>query len=147
LAELQIAHEIRIRASAGAVYDALTDPRQLARWWIPDTRGVSRAGQQLQFWFSSEGCQIVRVAELRPERVVRWRVPDDDGSEWAGTQIEFALQQGDGHTRVIFRHSGWQREIERFPYYSMSWAVFLVSLKDLLQKGKGYPFPNEWIHE
>jgi hypothetical protein len=29
----------------------------------------------------------------------------------------------------------------------MSWAVFLLSLKQLLEEGEGFPFPNKWVHQ
>jgi hypothetical protein len=30
-----------------------------------------------------------------------------------------------------------------FPHYSMRWSVFLLSLKDFLETGKGHPSPHD----
>jgi hypothetical protein len=88
----------------------------------------------------------MQVKALEPDCRVCWESVESDLSDWAGTEVEFTLApQEDRQTRLSFRHSGWQNELERFPYYSTSWAVFLMSLKDLLEKGKGHPFPNDWI--
>ena len=142
----EIHHEVRIRATPAAIYRALTDVQQLGAWWIPDTRGESKPGATLEFWFNPTAHQDLRVAALEPDRLVRWQALAADLSDWAGTEIEFRIVPGEAETRLQFRHFGWRHAVERFPYYSLSWAVFLLSLKDLLEKGQGHPFPNAWIH-
>ena len=141
----EIWHEIMIEAAPSAIYEALTDVGKLAQWWIPDTRGRSRPGEVLEFWFGEDACQPMQVTALETDRLVRWRATDSDLSDWAGTEVEFLILPNGGRARVHFRHSGYRDGTEGFPYYSMSWAVFLVSLKELLEKGKGHPFPNDWI--
>ncbi|MDW6024156.1 SRPBCC domain-containing protein [Mesorhizobium sp. BAC0120] len=145
MAMREIWHEVMIEAAPSAIYEALTDVRKLGQWWIPDTRGRSGQGEMLEFWFSEDACQLMQVSALEPDRLVRWRATDSDLSDWAGTEVEFRILPNFGRTRVHFRHSGYSDSTEGFPYYSMSWAVFLVSLKELLEKGKGRPFPNDWI--
>jgi hypothetical protein len=44
---------------------------------------------------------------------------------------------------VLFSHSGWRRDDGLLPHCSTKWAVFMLSLKDLLEKGKGLPAPND----
>jgi uncharacterized protein YndB with AHSA1/START domain len=145
MASREIWHEMRIKASPDAVYQALTDVKKLAEWWIPDTRGESKVGNTLEFWFDEQACQLMRVSALEADHLVQWRATDSDLSDWAGTEIEFRLFPQKERTLVHFRHSGYEDGVEAFPYYSTSWAVFLVSLKELLEKGKGHPFPNDWI--
>lgn len=128
-----------------AIYNALTNTETLALWWMPDTRGTSEVGKNLEFRFG-DFCQRVEVSRLEPSRRVGWRAADPDPADWAQTEIEFEILSPDEWTRVRFRHSGFREEIERLPYYSLSWAVFLLSLKELLEKGHGFPFPNRWIH-
>ena len=76
----QIQHQVGIKASADAVYQTLTDTKQLAKWWT-DTRGKS--------------------------------------------------------------HSNWADDTDFLAHCSTKWAVFLLSLKDLLEKGKGHPAPED----
>jgi hypothetical protein len=48
----RILHEVGIKASPEAVYQALTDTKKLAGWWTSDTRGSgSKVGDILEFWF------------------------------------------------------------------------------------------------
>jgi len=47
-----IRHEVGVKASPEAVYQALTDTKKLAGWWTSDTRGNgSEVGGVLEFWF------------------------------------------------------------------------------------------------
>lgn len=82
---------------------------------------------------------------LTSNECVRWDAIGAEQDGWAGTSVEFKILPEDGRVLLRFRHAGWRREVERFPYYSFSWAVFLLSLRDLLEKGRGCPFPNAWI--
>ena len=146
MANHEIRHEVGIEAAPAALYRALTDAKQLALWWIPDTRGASAPGGALEFWFG-EHCQEMRVTALEPDRLVCWRATDRGMPDWAGTEIEFALVPRDDRTTLRFRHAGWREATGAFGHCSMSWAVFLLSLKELVEVGKGFPFPNQWIHQ
>lgn len=141
----EIWHQVRIKASEDAVYHALTDPQLISQWWMPDTRGESKVGKTLEFWFG-ENCQPMKVIGLEPDKLVRWQAPEKGSDDWAGTEVEFKISSQSNQTYVHFRHFGWRPDVELIPYYSMSWAVFMLSLKELLEKGKGFPFPNQWIH-
>lgn len=146
MATKEIWHQIRIKASEAAVFAALTDPKKLAQWWIPDTRGESKVGGTLEFWLG-DNCQPMEVATLEPNKLVRWLAPKMGMDDWTGTEVKFRIYSKSDHTYIDFRHSGLRPDVELIPYYSMSWAVFLLSLKELLEKGKGFPFPNQWIYQ
>jgi uncharacterized protein YndB with AHSA1/START domain len=143
MAATEIWHEESMSASPRAVYEALTDVHKLGQWWIPATQGESATGTTLEFR-AEEFRQVMRVASLRTDELVQWQPTETGLPDWVGTEVEFALSPRDDRTVVRFRHSGFGDGIDRFPYYSMSWAIRLISLKALLEKGKGLPFPNEW---
>jgi uncharacterized protein YndB with AHSA1/START domain len=145
MAKDEIRHELGIKASSATVYEALTDVKKLGQWWIPDTRGESKTGKTLEFWFGESSCQVMQVTSLEADRLVRWAPTEKGMADWLGTEIEFAISPKDDRSMLHFRHSKWRDTEGAFAYCSMSWAVFLLSLKDLLEKGKGHPFPNEWI--
>jgi uncharacterized protein YndB with AHSA1/START domain len=146
MAAQEIRHEVRIKASPVALYEALTDASKLAQWWIPDTRGRSEPGRALEFWFGGH-CQEMRVTALRSNQLVRWQATERGLPDWVGSEIEFAISPKDDRAVVQFRHANWPGNAHGLPYCSMSWAVFLLSLKELLEKGKGFPFPNQWIRQ
>ncbi len=139
-----IHHEVGIKASPKAVYQALTDTKKLAGWWTSDTRGKgSKVGETLEFWFG-DFCQKFEVAELQLAKLVRWKADRKEGvDDWAGTEVAFSLSADKKQCYVNFSHSGWRMESGIFPHCSTKWAIFMLSLKDLLEKGKGHPYPKD----
>lgn len=139
-----IRHEVGIKASPEAVYQALTDTKKLAGWWTSDTRGSgSKVGDVLEFWFG-DFCQKFEVVELQPGELVRWKADGTDSmNEWAGTEVAYSLSVDEKQCLVLFSHSGWRSDRGFLPHCSTKWAVFMLSLKDLLEKGKGQPAPDD----
>jgi uncharacterized protein YndB with AHSA1/START domain len=137
-----ILHKIGIKSSSLAdVYRALTTIEGLSAWWTPDTRGESKPGGVIQFRFGAGGFDM-KVLELQPAERVLWQVVDGPG-EWVGTKISFDLKENGDWTIVLFKHEGWQEPVEFMHHCSTKWAVFLLSLKSLLETGTGAPHPNE----
>ena len=137
-----ILQKVGIKSSSqDDVYNALTTVEGLSRWWTRDTRGVSKVGGELQFRFGEGGFDM-KVLELHPAARVLWQVVDGP-DEWIGTTISFDLKQSDDWTIILFKHEGWREPVEFMHHCSTKWAVFLLSLKSLLETGKGAPYPNE----
>jgi uncharacterized protein YndB with AHSA1/START domain len=142
-----IAHEIAITASPAVVYNALTDAKKLEQWWTPNVRGESTVGADMEFRFG-DFCQGMKVVELLPDKLVRWTATDAGAPDWVGSEIEFMITSNStDEVRFQFRHSGFPGDVERLPIYSMTCAIFIISLKDFLERGTGYPFPNHWMYQ
>ncbi|HEY1506076.1 MAG TPA: SRPBCC domain-containing protein [Stellaceae bacterium] len=137
-----ILHKVGIRSSSpNDVYKALAAIEDLSRWWTSDTRGDGKVGGVIQFRFGNGGFDM-KVLELQPSKRVFWEVVDGP-EEWLGTKISFDIRQNDDWTIVLFKHADWQEPVEFMHHCSTKWAVFLLSLKALLETGKGGPWPNE----
>ncbi len=137
-----ILHKVGIKSSSPtAVYQALTTLDGLSAWWTTNTQGESRIGGVLQFRFGDGGFDM-KVLELDPGRRVSWQVIDGP-AEWIGTRISFEIAQRGDWTIVLFKHAGWKEPVEFMHHCSTKWGVFLLSLKALLETGKGRPWPNE----
>jgi uncharacterized protein YndB with AHSA1/START domain len=137
-----ILHKVGIKSSSpDDVYKALATVDGLSGWWTRDTRGDSKAGGVLQFRFGDGGFDM-KVLALDPGKRVLWQVIDGP-EEWLGTKISFDLKQNGHWTIVLFKHQGWKEPVEFMHHCSTKWAVFLLSLKSLLETGKGAPWPNE----
>ncbi len=142
-----IIHRIGIRAPAAQVYAALATIDGLAGWWTRDTTGVSQVGEVIRFGFRNpSGAEIghfeMEVLALGPSDLVRWRVRGGP-PEWVGTTISFQLKEQNGMTLVMFAHREWREEVEFMAHCSMKWALFLVSLRDLVERGAGQPAPDD----
>ena len=137
-----ILHRIGVeKSSPEQVYDALTTLEGLAGWWAEDTSGDTGVGDVIAFRFEA-GAVDMAVRELVPGKAVRWQVVRGP-EEWIGTHVQFDLRQDGDWTIVLFRHEGWREPVEFMHHCSTKWAVFLVSLKELLETGAGAPEPHD----
>jgi len=139
---MDILHRIGIKSSSlDAVYRALTTREGLSGWWTDDTQGDGRVGEVLQFRFGAGGIDM-KVIELQPAKRVSWQVVGGP-KEWIGTTVSWDLKQEGDWTGVLFKHQGWKEPVEFMHHCSTKWGVFLISLKSLLETGKGAPHPND----
>jgi hypothetical protein len=84
----------------------------------------------------------MKVLELDPNKRVLWQVVEGP-KEWIGTTIGWDLKQEGDRTLILFKHQGWEEPVEFMHHCSTKWATFLMSLKALVETGKGAPYPND----
>ena len=138
---VDILHRVGIKASPDDTYKALTTREGLAAWWTNNTQGEGKVGGVLQFRFGAGGFDM-KVLEVDPGARVLWQVVEGP-AEWIGTKVSFDLKKDGDSTIVLFKHQGWKEPVEFMHHCSTKWAVFLLSLKSLLETGKGSPDPND----
>jgi uncharacterized protein YndB with AHSA1/START domain len=137
-----ILHRVGIKSSSpGATYRALTTIEGLAGWWTQDTQGQSDLGGIVQFRFGTGGFDM-KVLELDPNKRVLWEVVDGP-EEWIGTNVSWDLKQEGDFTVILFKQQGWREPVEFMHHCSTKWAVYLLSLKSLLESGEGAPDPKD----
>jgi uncharacterized protein YndB with AHSA1/START domain len=143
---VDILHRVGIKSSLDDVYKALTTRERLAAWWTNDTQCESKVGGVLRFRFTADGVELggfdMKVLELDPAKRVLWQVIEGP-QEWIGTKISFELKQEDEYSIVLFKHQDWREPVEFMHHCSTKWATFLMSLKSLVETGKGAPSPND----
>ena len=136
-----ILHRVGIKStSPKETYKALTTCKGLAAWWTDNTRGETKVGGVLKFRFGERGGFDMKVLGREPNTSVLWQVVDGP-EEWIGTKVRFDLKQDGDYTIVLFKHQGWKAPVEFMHHCSTKWAVFLLSLKSLLETGRGAPYP------
>lgn len=142
-----IIHRIGIHSSASKVYKALSTIKGLAGWWTEETEGEERVGGKIEFTFRTptgdiKGKMVMEIEKLNADKTVRWKCTDGP-AEWIGTNITFDLSQQDDQTIIIFGHRNWKEPIEFMAHCSTKWAVFLLSLREFAETGKGKPSPHD----
>ena len=139
---VDILHRVGVMGSStDEVYRVLSTRDGLADWWTEQTQGESEVGSVLQFRFPAGGFDM-NVTTLDPGKRVHWEVIDGP-AEWVGTTVGFELKQEGPDAIVLFAHRGWREPVEFMHHCSTKWATFLLSLKALLETGKGAPSPND----
>jgi uncharacterized protein YndB with AHSA1/START domain len=137
---VDILHRLGMTASPKQVYEALTTVEGLAAWWTTDTSGDGEG--TLLFRFGEVGGFDMKVIDLQPNTRVQWEVIDGP-AEWVGTTVSFDLTHDGDWTIVLFAHAGWRDPVEFMSHCSTKWAIFLMSLKSLLETGAGAPHPHD----
>jgi uncharacterized protein YndB with AHSA1/START domain len=142
-----IIHRIGIKASEAQVYKAISTLEGLAKWWTEEVEGDEQLGGKIEFTFRSEngeikGQMIMEVSQLNPGKNVHWNCTEGP-EEWIGTCITFDLSKQDDQVILIFGHRKWREAVEFTAHCSMKWAVFLLSLREYVETGKGKPSPYD----
>jgi uncharacterized protein YndB with AHSA1/START domain len=144
---VDIIHRVGIVAPISKVYEAVSTVKGVAGWWTNETTGSSVVGGTITFRFLTlDGKEIgkmsAEVTALEPNKRVQWRVTEGP-AEWIGTDIVFDLYQEGEYTIVLFGHKNWREQVEFMAHCSMKWGVFMLSLRELVETGKGKPSPND----
>jgi len=84
----------------------------------------------------------MKVVALDSNKKVQWKCLEGP-PDWIGTDFTFDLSEADGQTILLFGHCNWKEATESLAHCSMKWAIFLLSLKDLVLTGKGKPSPHD----
>jgi uncharacterized protein YndB with AHSA1/START domain len=144
---VHINHRVGIKAPLEKVYEALSTVKGISGWWTKDTSGNSEPGGTITVKFnSSDGKEIGRmnmeVKSLEPGKKVHWTFTSGP-EEWIGTDAIFDLHAEGDYTIVLFSHRNWKEQVEFTSHCSMKWAIFLLSLKEMVETGKGRPSPDD----
>ncbi|MFV1972452.1 MAG: SRPBCC domain-containing protein [Thiohalobacterales bacterium] len=139
---VEIIHRIGIACTPADVFGALTTDEGLSRWWTTDTSGAGNTGSVIEFRFNGMGPDF-EVVELEKDALVRWRHSGGMPEAWIGTEVSFHLRSEESQTYVLFSHSNWKERSEFMGHCCTKWGVFLLSLKEAIETGKGRPFPND----
>jgi uncharacterized protein YndB with AHSA1/START domain len=128
---MDIHHAMVVHNQPRRLYEALTQPRDLAVWMDAPTVGESEVGSVIEF-HHDQGQRILKLAiiDLEDSVLVRWRVAQPVWPSDAAEQvITWTLLPFHGSTLVDFRMDGWPRDNDIYASVSYKWASFMVRLK------------------
>ena len=137
-----IIHQIGVKSTPQKIYELLTTDKGLSQWWTHETSGAGSVGSVIVFKFNDIALPF-EVTELVPNKKVVWKHQGQMPEAWKGTKIVFNLVEAENQTVVRFSHKNWDKSSDFMAHCCTKWAVFLLSLKDSVEKGKGNPFPND----
>jgi uncharacterized protein YndB with AHSA1/START domain len=131
---------MRVKASAGPLFDALTTTSGLTAWWTRAT-GSGDAGGELRFFFDPPEPCVIHVDQATRPTLVQWTVTICDFlPDWVGTRPTFTIEPVDGdESELQFRHHGLTSQLDCIDECTRGWDHFLVSLRDYVQVGRGMP--------
>src|SRR6185369_13656439 len=137
-----IRHQLLIRADQDKIFEALTTQEGLSNWWTRTCTCKPEVGFENEFRFGEQFLNRMKILDLQKDKRVEWECVEG-ADEWIGTHVIFDIEEKpDGKIFLNFQHAGWKDATEFFSNCNFNWGRFLLSLKYLLEKGKGNPFPD-----
>ena len=134
-----IYHNLQIKASLKAVFDAVSQPEHLDNWWTLKSSGIPQLGETYNLNFTDEYDWYCKVSQLKANKSIHFKMTKSD-TDWIPTTFGFDLEERNGGTYVEFSHINWKETNEHFKIASFCWAMLLNGLKDYLEKGVVIPF-------
>jgi uncharacterized protein YndB with AHSA1/START domain len=123
-----VTQSVEVEAPRERVWELLTDPGELTRWWPDAAQFEPRLGGQVLLTFGP--------GDVRG-RVTRWEPPRELGFTWEASNmpgvrlhVSFTVDDlGDGRSRVDVVHSGFaQAPVEAREAVEGGWGHFLLRL-------------------
>jgi uncharacterized protein YndB with AHSA1/START domain len=137
---LDILHDFPVFASVARVFDAVSTPAGLDRWWTLRSAGLPIEGTNWELDFGPGYLWGAMVTRSEPPKLFELKV-EDAVSDWLGTHVRFELTaMGDQHTGVRFAHSGWAEETEHYRISCFCWAMYLRLMKRAVEHGEIVPY-------
>ena len=134
-----IYHLLRIKTDdISKVYQALVTKEGLAGCWTEHTEAVPEEGSIATFRFTLDYGKHMRIDKLIPDKQVDWTCLKGD-KEWINSQLSFDLKREGEFVIVDFRRAGRASQTPMFGQCNYHWALYMKSLKDLIEKGQGQP--------
>lgn len=136
-----IMHSLKIHASPDQVYEAIATADGIKNWWTRDAILDSKVGGLGEFgFFARRFIARVRIEELKPPQRIVWKVIDE---AWDGDTIVFEVQPEAAGAQLSFLQCGFKEADQRYAIATTRWGLYLLSLKNYLETGKGSPNPDD----
>jgi uncharacterized protein YndB with AHSA1/START domain len=140
MSESTIRLSTTVAAAPGAVFRALTDADELARWFPSSAESEPRTGGRFTYRFEFDDASRNHTYSGAYHEVTS----DERVSyPWQGrlgtTRVDFTLTPSDEGTHVKLVHSGWGKGAdwdEAVEMHRQGWGAFLDNLKSYLETGE-----------
>ena len=133
-----ILHALPLRSSPAKVFDAISQPGEVDKWWSLECSGTPMVGEEYRLFFGEPWDWRARVSRCEVGRTFEWEMIDAM-PDWIGTRVGFELGKVEEGTRMRFHHDGWKEENEHFRVSSYCWAMLLRLLKVYVERGEVMP--------
>ncbi|MDH4472778.1 MAG: SRPBCC domain-containing protein [Fluviicola sp.] len=136
-----IFHYFPINVSIDSVFETISTPNGLDKWWAKTSSGKAAVGETFQFFFEPNyhWTAVVSKCIANNEFELTMQTSDED---WEGSKVGFRLTEKNGFTEVQFYHTNWKENNEHFRISNFCWAMYLRILKRNLEFGEFVPYAD-----
>lgn len=135
-----ILHDLPIAVPATKLFEAVSTPAGLDRWWSLHAEGTPGAGALYTLDFGPGYQWSARVSRCEPVRAFELTLVDAM-PDWVGTRVRFELEaSAPDRTQLHFAHLGWPSATEHYRVSSYCWAMYLRLLRRTVEIGEVVPY-------
>jgi len=134
-----ILQDLPIGATADRVFQAVSSPGGLDRWWTKRASGTPAEGAEYDLLFGPEYRWRARVTRCVPRAEFELELVHAD-ADWMGTRVGFDLESRGVQTWARFHHVGWLSPNEHYRISCHCWAMYLRILRRYLEHGESVPY-------
>ena len=137
-----IKHLFHISTPINKVFEALSQPESLSKWYTTIVNGNFKLGEIVTFEFVNFAAFKFKIISLVQDKSIHFECIE---SEWGnvGHIMKYDLDDNDGKTRVRYTYEGFLEMDDSFANMNYSSAKYLESLRQYCQKGVGEAFGSE----
>ena len=137
-----IKHLFHIATPINKVFEALSQPEPLSKWYTTIVNGNFKLGEIVTFEFVNFAAFKFKIISLVQDKSIHFECVE---SEWGnvGHIMRYDLDDNDGKTRVRYTYEGFLEMDDAFANMNYSSAKYLESLRQYCQKGVGEAFGSE----
>lgn len=137
-----VRHQIGVAGDINDIYRAMHEPDGLDAWWATKADGNAGKGEVLDLHFSDVVTLSFRIDVLEENKMIRLHCVAGPGP-WQDCELTFSFKQESDQVWVDLIHENNAATDEEFLYFNTKWTCYLLSLRDLIETGKGQPYPND----
>jgi len=134
-----IFHTLFINASLKSIFDKISTPKGLEKWWSNSSSGKAKIGEVYNLSFNSDYNWSAKVTKLVENKEFELTMIDAN-EDWKNSKIGFSLVQTDKAIELKFYHKGWPNKNEHYKISCYCWAMYLRVLKRFLEYGEEVPY-------
>ena len=132
------------KARPERVFEALTQPKSLVKWFLSRARVEPIVGGTFSFDWMGGYRMVSTLNKYEKNRTVSFAWVDKlKNGELAKTTASFDVAKKGKGTLLKLRHSGF-RDPEHFADCSSRWAYYLTNMKSVLDNGRDLRSRYDW---
>jgi uncharacterized protein YndB with AHSA1/START domain len=138
LKKLVIAQTYFYESSPDVIFRALTEPKQLTKWFVSSAKIKPVEGSGYTLGWKGFPSQKGVVKKVTPDRLLVMSWPNKIEGKMFMTEARFTLRKKAGGTLLTVKHTGFEEGddwVWLFGAVQSGWAYFLTNLKSVLAQG------------
>jgi uncharacterized protein YndB with AHSA1/START domain len=126
------------------VFEALTDPKVLVKWFLSKAKVVPNKGGKYTFDWIGGYHMSGTVEQFERNKAVSYSWSDKlKNGKTAKTKASFKVTKKEHGTLLLLRHTGFE-DPEHFAECSSRWGYYLTNMKSVLDHGTDLRSKYDW---